>query len=299
MRPLPSASYPPLSGSATGKGVFLSAASLKADGRPSGLRMYASAARLGFRRQFAYPAATFWGLVTNLFFGALRVAILLALFGTRPQVAGYTPEDAIAYTGLTQALLSAFSLFGWYDLMRTVHRGEVTTELLRPASFLGMWLAQDAGRAAGQFLLRGVSMLTLYALMWGLKLPEGLVGWACTALSLLLAWACGFAFRFLVNCAALWSPDAVGIGRFAWALMGFSCGFLMPLAFFPVEFQSLLAWTPFPAMMNSTVEIWLGVARGGSALRVLALQAVWTAALLLLARLALSRGLRRLEVGGG
>ena len=261
--------------------------------------MYVSAAWLSFRRQFAYPAATFWGLITNLFFGALRVAILLALFGARPQVAGYTPEDAITYTGLTQAFLSAFSLFGWYDLMRTVHRGEVATELLRPSSFLGMWLAQDAGRAAAQFLLRGVSILALYGLFWGLELPQGLGGWFVTLLSILLAWACGFAFRFLVNCAAFWSPDAVGIGRFAWALMGLSCGFLMPLAFFPAWFQTMLAWTPFPAMMNSTVELWLGVARGADALRVLGLQAMWTVALLGLARFVLRRGRRRLEVAGG
>lgn len=262
-------------------------------------RPYLSAARLSFRRQFAYPAATFWGLVTNLFFGVLRVAVLLALFGMKPQVAGYTSQDAVTYTGLTQAFLSAFSLFGWYDLMRTVHRGEVATELLRPHSFLGFWLAQDAGRAAAQFLLRGVTILALYALLWGLKLPGGVTGWTFTALSVGLAWACGFAFRFLVNCAAFWSPDAVGIGRFAWALMDLACGFLMPLAFFPAWFQTLLAWTPFPSMMNSTVEVWLGVVQGPEALRVLGVQAGWTLVLLLLARFVLGRGLRRLEVAGG
>ncbi|WP_019585152.1 ABC transporter permease [Deinococcus apachensis] len=276
----------------------MNAALLRRAGGPS-LRPYLSAARLSFRRQFAYPAATFWGLSTNLFFGALRVAVLLALFGTRPQVAGYTPADAITYTGLTQAFLSAFSLFGWYELMRTVHRGEVATELLRPHSFLGFWLAQDAGRAAAQFLLRGVTILALYAVFFGLKLPVGVEGWTLTLLSAVLAWACGFAFRFLVNCAAFWSPDAVGIGRFAWALMGLACGFLMPLAFFPGWFRTLLAWTPFPSMMNSTVEVWLGHARGWEALGVLVVQAMWTAALLGLAQLVLARGLRRLEVAGG
>lgn len=260
---------------------------------------YLAAARLSFRRQFAYPAATFWGLLTNLFFGALRVAVLLALFGARPQVAGFTPADAVTYTGLTQALLAAFSLFGWYDLMRTVHRGEVAAELLRPHSFLGFWLAQDAGRAAAQFLLRGVTILALYAALWGLKLPEDALGWGLTALSAALAWACGFAFRFLVNCAAFWTPDAVGVGRFAWALMGLACGFLMPLAFFPAWFQALLAWTPFPSMLNATVEVWLGHARGAAALSVLGVQAAWTVTLLLAARLTLARGLRRLEVAGG
>ncbi|GAA5533221.1 ABC transporter permease [Deinococcus aluminii] len=276
----------------------MNAALLRREGGLS-LRLYGAAARLSFRRQFAYPAATFWGLLTNLFFGALRVAVLLALFGLKPQVAGFTPADAVTYTGLTQAFLAAFSLFGWYDLMRTVHRGEVVTELLRPHSFLGFWMAQDAGRAAAQFLLRGVTILALYAALWGLTWPEGASGWLLTVLSAGLAWACGFAFRFLVNGAAFWSPDAVGIGRFAWALMGLACGFLMPLAFFPAWFQTLLAWTPFPSMMNSTVEVWLGHVSGAAALRVLGVQAAWTVVLLGLAQFVLARGLRRLEVAGG
>ncbi|HEX8393555.1 MAG TPA: ABC-2 family transporter protein [Longimicrobium sp.] len=258
--------------------------------------LYLHGARLAFRRQFAYPAATFWGLTTNLFFGALRVAVILALFGARPQVAGFTAQGAITYTGLTQAFLSAFAMFGWYDLMRTIHRGEVATELLRPHSFLGFWMAQDAGRAAAQFLLRGCTILALYALIWGLQRPAspGLL-----AVSMLFAWACGFAFRFWVNCAAFWSADAVGIGRFAWAWMGLACGFLMPLAFFPPWLQRVLACTPFPSMMNTMVEVWLGVRTGAGAVQGIAVQAAWTVALLALARLTLARGLRRLEVAGG
>ncbi len=255
--------------------------------------------RLGFRRQFAYPQAVLWGLVTNLFFGMLRVAVLVALFGQTPQVAGYTVQDAITYTGLSQALIMALSLFGWTDLMRSVHRGEIVGDLLRPHDLLAFWAAQDAGRAAGQFVLRGVPMLALFAVVWGATFPAGLEGWGLSVLSLLLAWACGFAFRFVVNCAAFWSPDAVGIGRFAWAVLGLGSGFLMPLAFFPPQVRQVLAWTPFPSMMNTTVEIWLGVTTGGAGWAALAVQLGWALGLFALAAFILERGLRRLEAAGG
>lgn len=271
---------------------------LKPSPRPN-VPLYASVARLGFRRQFAYPQAALWGLITNLFFGVLRVAVLVALFGSKEQVAGYTVQDAITYTGLTQAFIMALSLFGWTDFMRTVHRGEVAGDLLRPHDLLPWWAAQDAGRAAGQFVLRGLPMLALFALLWGATFPRGLNGWLLTTLSLLLAWACGFAFRFLVNCAAFWSADAVGFGRFAWAVLGLSSGFLMPLAFFPGWFQTILAFTPFPSMMNTTVEIWLGVRTGPEAWVALAAQLGWALLLWALAAFVLSRGLRRLEVAGG
>ncbi|MFD1730024.1 ABC transporter permease [Deinococcus malanensis] len=248
---------------------------------------------------FAYPQAALWGLITNAFFGVLRAAVLLSLFGARPQVAGYTVQDALTYTAMTQLLIAAFSLFGWSELMRTIHRGEVGTELLRPHHFLLFWTAQDAGRAAGQFVLRGVPILLIFALLWPLSWPQGAGGWVLTAVSLLLAWACGFAFRFLVNCAAFWTPDAVGVGRFAWAVLGLSCGFLMPLAFFPGWLRDALAWTPFPSMLNTSVELWLGVRSGPDAWTALATQLAWTAALFAAAEVTLRRGLRRLEVAGG
>ncbi|OOV13616.1 ABC transporter permease [Deinococcus sp. LM3] len=267
--------------------------------RLSRLALPWAVARLGFRRQFAYPQAALWGLITNAFFGLLRVAVLLALFGTRPQVAGYTPQDAITYTGLTQAFIMAFSLFGWFDFMRAVHRGEVTSDLLRPASLLGFWAAQDAGRALGQLVLRGLPMLLIFQVIWGLNWPPGPLAWAQVILSVLLAWALGFLFRFLVNCAAFWSPDAVGFGRFAWALLGLGCGFLMPLAFFPEGFRAALAWTPFPGMLNTTLELWVGVTTGGAAWAALGAQLGWTLALLLTCQFTLRAGLRRLEVAGG
>lgn len=258
--------------------------------------LYAALFRLGFRRQFAYLQAAVWGLVTNLFFGALRISILLALFDGRPQVAGLTGADAVTYVALTQTFIASFALFGWSDLMRTIHRGEVATDLLRPLSLLGFWTAQDAGRAAGQFVLRGVPMLLLFALLWDARLPADPLP---TALSAVLAWACGFGYRFLVNCAAFWSPDAVGIGRFAWVLLGLGCGFLMPLRLFPDPLQAALAYTPFPHMLNTTVELWLGLKTGAEVWEVLALQAGWTLALFGLCAWVLRRGLRRLEVAGG
>lgn len=263
------------------------------------LTLYVAVARLGFRRQFAYPQAALWGFVTNAFFGVLRMSVLAALFHARPHVAGYSLQDAVTYTALTQVFIAALSLFGWYDFMRTVHRGEVAGDLLRPHDLLAFWAAQDAGRAAGQFVLRGLPMLLLFTLAWGAALPRGAQGWLLTLLSAALMWACGFAFRFLVNCAAFWSADAVGIGRFAWAVWGLGCGFLMPLAFFPPWFTDALHWTPFPATLNTTVELWLGHRSGPDGWAALATQGAWTGALLLLASFVLRRGLRKLEVAGG
>lgn len=252
--------------------------------------------RLSFRQQFAYLPAIIWGLITNFFFGILNIAVLLALFGQKKQVAGFDLQDAITYVALTQFFIASFSLFGSTDFMRSIHQGEIAIDLLRPMSLLNYWASQDAGRALGQLILRGLPMLILFVLFWQAQMPSHVLA---TIISILLAWACGFLFRFLVNCAAFWSANATGIGRFAWAILGFSCGFLMPLAFFPEWLSNFLDYTPFPSMLNSTVEIWLGRQTGLEMWILILKQAFWCFVLFLIASFILNRGLKRLEVAGG
>ena len=46
-------------------------------------------------------------------------------------------------------------LWGWWDVEATIRSGDVVTDLARPFSFLGYWLARDLGRAAYFLLFRG------------------------------------------------------------------------------------------------------------------------------------------------
>ncbi|MCA1554140.1 MAG: ABC-2 family transporter protein, partial [Chloroflexi bacterium] len=126
--------------------------------------MYLALARLAFQRQLTYRAATLAGLATNAFFGLVRAAVLVAMFGARDSLAGYTVRDAITYTGLTQALIAYVAMWGWWDLIRSIRTGEVASDLSRPMDFLGYWAAQDVGRGAAQMLLRGLPMMVLYGL---------------------------------------------------------------------------------------------------------------------------------------
>jgi ABC-2 type transport system permease protein len=262
-------------------------------------RLFFEIARRSFARALAYRGAALAGLVTNVFFGWLRLSVLLALFGAREQVQGFSVADAVTYTGLAQALLAVLSIFGWYELMNTVHRGEIASDLLRPMDLFLFYLAQDAGRAVVQVLLRAVPILLLYAAFFGLELPRGPWHWLAVVSSLLLAWLCGFAFRFLVNLSAFWSPDARGIGRLLFTLMMFATGFLMPLRFFPDWLQTALAWTPFPSMLNTVVEVWLGVTPLPDAPRALMVQLIWSLALVALCYVGLARGTKRLVILGG
>jgi ABC-2 type transport system permease protein len=222
------------------------------------MRLFFELVKRSFQRHLAYRAAAFAGLATNFFFGMLRAAVIIALFNQQPEVAGVSLAAAVTYTGVTQAVIGFLNLFGWTDLMQTVYTGEVAVDLLKPMSYYRFWMAQDLGRGLVQLLLRGLPMMACYALIFGLTTPETPGQWLMLALALFLAWWVSFAWRFVVNLAAFWTPDARGIARIAFTLSWFLSGFIMPLRFLPDWFERLCYLTPFPQTINSVVEIYWG-----------------------------------------
>jgi ABC-2 type transport system permease protein len=263
------------------------------------MRLFWELIRLSFQRQLTYRAAAMAGLLTNLFFGFLRAAVLIALYQQQPVVAGMSIEDAITYTALAQGTIAYLSIFGWSEVMRSVYTGEVATDLLKPMSYFNFWLAQDIGRAMSNLLLRGVTIVLIYALIFEITVPTGLSQWLALAVSLLLGLLVSFAFRFWINLAAFWTPNATGISRFAFGLISIMSGFVMPLRFFPDWFVTICELTPFPSMVNTPVEVYLGLLHGPALLQALLLQLLWFMILLAVGQVTLRRGVHHLVIQGG
>lgn len=258
------------------------------------MRLFWEISQRALARQLTYRVATVAGLITNIFFGLLRASVLLALIGNSSNVNGWNAQDAVTYVVLTQALMMFVAIFGWTDLMNTVYRGEIAGELLRPTNLFLFWLAQDVGRAITVLLTRGLAIMLVSALLFAIPAPKN---WLALLISLPLALLISFAWRFIVNLAAFWSPDARGIARFAFTLAMFASGFLMPLRFFPPWLQQMLNFTPFPHIMNTSIEMYIG--SNTHVLEALAVQLFWAIGLTLLAQFILARATKRLVILGG
>lgn len=119
------------------------------------------------------------------------------------------------------------------------------------------------------------------------------------ALSLALAWLVSFAWRFLVNLAAFWSPDARGIGRIGFSLSQFLSGFILPLRLLPDWFSEFCKATPFSAMINTPAEVFLGILDGPRLGQALLVQAAWFILLSAASVLTMRAGIKRLVIQGG
>jgi ABC-2 type transport system permease protein len=255
--------------------------------------------QLSFKQQLAYRMALWAGLATNLFFGLLRAVLLIALYAGQTSVNGLSMSGAINYVALTQSMIAYLTLFGSMDLMNTIYTGAIGADLIRPVPYFLFWMGRDFGKSLVNLVGRGVFFMLAFSLFFPLTCPSGLDQWLDLVLSLLLAWLVSFSWRYLVNLAAFWTPDARGILRIAFTLSQLFSGFIMPLRLLPDWFTGLIQYTPFPSMVNTSVEIYLGTLKGPAMWNALWLQLVWFLALAGLSEWVLRAGVRRLVIQGG
>jgi ABC-2 type transport system permease protein len=255
--------------------------------------------RTSFRRQLTYRAANLSGLATNLMFGFFRAAVLIALYKGQSSVNGLSIQGAITYAGLAQAVIGYLSFFHWYELMYTVYDGQVGSDLLKPVNFFLYWLGIDTGRALGAFLIRSLPLFLVFSLFFNTVIPTSFLQWVAFIISLLFALLISFSWRFLVNLASFWTPNALGIGRFAFGLSWTFSGFFMPLALFPDWIANFSRLTPFGASIYIPIEIYLGIVQGETLVRNLLIQMFWIVTLIILDQIIMSLGIRKLVIQGG
>jgi len=256
-------------------------------------------ARVGFGRYAAYPIASAAGIFTNVVFGLMRGSILLALFAQRERIGAYDASATLTYVWLTQGLLNVVAMWGWQDLAIRVRTGDIATDLIRPIHPLRAALAADYGRAAYQLLVRAVPPILVGIVIFRTSLPPSPVAWLAFAMSLTLAIAVSLGFRFVYNVAAFWTTDHRGAMILALVVMSVFSGFTIPIQFFPPWLAAIASATPFPSMIQTPVDVWIGALSGSSLVGALVAQLAWAAALLGLSYGLFARGTRRLVIQGG
>ncbi len=256
-------------------------------------------ARRGYARYAAYPAATIAGVFTNTVFGFVRAFILLALYEQRGVVGGYDPSAVVTYVWLGQALLMTIYAWGWQDIALRIRSGDIATDLIRPMQPLRAALAFDLGRAAYHVVFRGIPPLLFGALVFRLTLPGEPLVWLAFLTSVVLASTVSFGFRALYNAVAFWSLDIRGTMTLAGIAINVFSGFLVPISFFPDWLAAIARATPFPSMVQTPIDIFIGTTAGPAVIVSLVTQLAWTVLLLAAAQALFAIGVRRLVVQGG
>jgi ABC-2 type transport system permease protein len=266
-------------------------------GRCTTIPLYARLVRYGFRKHATYVWAALAGAFTNSVFGILRAYILIALWQARPGLAGYDVTDAVTFCFITQAFIGPMQLFGGgLAIPERIRSGDIALDLVRPAS-LQLWtLAEDLGRAAYLFLVRGIPPMLLGAALFGIVVPADPAQWAGFLIGFLIGVLTSFGWRYLVALSVCWLTDDRGVAVVSLVLTTFFSGMMLPLTIFPGWLGEVARALPWAAMVQAPTDLYLGKA---PVAETLLFQAFWAAALFALGLLATRAIRHKVVIQGG
>jgi ABC-2 type transport system permease protein len=262
------------------------------------VRVYLELARLAFRQQMAYRAATLSGIFTNSVFGVILSSVMLGFYGSvdDASVRGWSDSDALTLIWINQSLIMPVYLWGWWEVSRSIQTGSIATDMLRPISWYGLWLGRDAGRGAAAMLLRLAPTMLVGWVLYDITLPESPFRAAAFVLTVALAIWVSFSIRLLTNLASFWLIDHRGIAAISMSIGTFLSGMAMPIDFFPEPLRTVAELLPFQAVMMAPNNVYLD---REPLWEVVTIQAFWIVALAVACLATLRRGERKLVVQGG
>ena len=256
-------------------------------------------ARIGFLNMLAYRARYYVGVLTYLFNVAVYYFIWRAVFRQSSAVVGLSLPEMITYVAVGWTIRSFYFNEIDRDLAAQVQEGRLAMNLIRPADFQVVMIADSAGQSAFRAVLFTVPIGIVIALLFPIRPPVSVLAGALFLLSAALSFFLVAAINFLVGLIAIRTKSIMGILRAKYLILELLSGLLIPTTLFPEPFRSFLFASPFPHINYTPAALYLGKATGLEALRLLVLQAGWTAVLLGLGQLAWRSSRSRITIQGG
>ncbi len=259
---------------------------------------YVSVLRLRAQMETQYRAAALGGLVTQVFFGLVYVALYTALY------AGNSPDQlarTVTYVWLQQMFFRMmFSNDG--ELTNLILTGGVAYMMVRPVDQHRFRVCRDVGGRMVGALMRLTPMLAVQLLLpkgMRLALPDGWIGFGQFLLSLGLGCVCLCELSAIVDAIIMKTLDRRGMSAIVNLTMMIFSGNVIPLTLFPDSLQVLIRYQPFAQALDAPIRMYQQAAAFPEWLLNTAVQLGWIIVLRAIGRRMWRARLNDLTVQGG
>lgn len=247
------------------------------------------------RRQMTYRV-DFWINAVLGFVAELAIAYFLwtAIFEAsgEERIGGFTFEGMLLY--YVSAILIGKLVRGQerhLAVARDIYEGSLNRYLIYPSKYGVFKYAEHLGALLPAMLQGVIFGLTAW---WVLPMPDdagidaGSVARAAVAVA--MANLLSFILRFPIQAIAFWADNVWSLNVMLRLATDFLGGLLLPLSLFPSAVQEALLWSPFPYLFYFPAQTLLGRIDTEEWLRGLAVMAIWSLLIGLVARWVWGRG---------
>ena len=263
------------------------------------MKAYLSVFRMRWRMELQYRGAVVGGIICQVFFGLILIALYRALYQTRPQ--SMPLASVTTYVWLQQAFFRML-LASDGDLLDKIRTGSIAYDLCRPLQLYGYYYVRIMAQKLVGSLMRATPMLVFASLLpkgWGIQAPVSLAAFLVALMGLLLGLLCVCALENITMAFTMRTLDSRGVQAMLNLLMMTLSGNILPLTLFPDSWQKVITLLPYAQLLDAPIRLYSGQWPLTEAPRVLLTQCVWTLLLIGLGLLLWRQNQKRLIIQGG
>jgi ABC-2 type transport system permease protein len=252
-----------------------------------------------FRMLLQYRVAALAGIVTQVFWGLIRMMIFEAFYRSSNASQPMSLEEVITYVWLGQSFLTLLPWNVDQEIRNMIRNGTVAYELLRPVDLYNYWFTRAIASRTTPAVLRSAPIF-IFGMMWfGMHPPESVASGIAFAIAIFGAVLLSAAISTLLNISIMWTLTGEGMNRLIPAMVIIFSGLVIPIPLFPDWAQTFIRLLPFAGLGDTPFRLYVGHIPPEGVFGVVAHQLIWTGVLIAIGRVALSRGTKALVVQGG
>jgi len=263
------------------------------------LEAYLEFAKRAFSREGTYRFQVFSRVGSVLLRVFLLATLWTNLYRANGERAGITLPSMITYVVLALLLDIVYGVNGAYVVREKIREGSIAIDFMRPIS-VPLYVFSDTLGQTGFALFQCVPALVLSAFIVHIQPPPSVAA----AFAFVAAVAIGFVVNYFIDLImatmTFWTMEIFGVQIMVQFIASLLSGSLVPLYFFPQgPLQQLLLNSPFAALYNVPLSIWIGKIQPAQFVGALGVQAFWAALLGAFALWLWGVGERKVVIQGG
>lgn len=263
------------------------------------MRAYTAVLKARALMLFQYRAAALAGLATQVFWGTVKVMILMAFYAQAHESSPISLIEATAFIWIGQGILHILPWNIDKEVEEQIKNGNVAYELIRPLNLYWLWFSRSVAMRLVPTLLRGIPLVVMAKLFFGLINPISWLAGVVFGLSLIFSLLLASAITTIVIITLFWTISGEGILRLLPPVAIVLSGLLVPLPLFPDWIHPFLDIQPFRCIIDIPCRLYTGMIPVHNASHYLALQLFWGLSFIFAGQLLLKKAVKQFVVQGG
>lgn len=241
---------------------------------------------------------TIWVLNSLFWMGAFPF-VWWNIYGNNDEIGGMAKSTMLTYFFLMPIFDSLLTSWAYDNIERDVKDGGMSGKLMQPISYIAYVFFNERGWLIVRFFLSLIIMGVIYFFAHDyIVLPSLSLSHLWLFAVIPLSMTLYFTFCILIGFSAFFTTKTSWFEQGWWMIQNIACGYLAPIAFYPEWAQKILAYTPFPLLIQTPILISLNQLTTEEILRQIFIGVIWMIILVFIAISIWKKGIRQLESVG-